>query len=361
MEKALLPKIKIFVSYSHKDAGYLADDSLLGFLKGLESENVDFWSDSGLMIGDKWDEEIKDQLRQTDIALILVSQWFLDSPYCINTEVGGFLKGCHERGLVVFPIILSACEWQEHEWLKSHQLLPGGDETIEEHYSDPGRRKRLFLRIRHDLRKQIDRIRHSRASFSTVTTVYQPPSIPLVQRDSTDQGFVAPYHRGTVQRKICLLGAFAVGKTSLVARFVHSIYTDQYHTTVGVKVDKKSIDVGAYEVQLIVWDLAGEDESQRFSMSYLRGAAGYLLVVDGTRRETIDIALKLQQQVTDANGPIPFVPIVNKADLINEWEIDDERLTELAQHGWPVIRCSAKTGQGVEEAFLTLTKKILKA
>ncbi len=155
-------KTKIFVSYSHRDAGYLAPDSLLGYLKGLEQEGVEFWWDEALVTGQRWDDEIKAQIDATDIALVLVSQWFLDSAYCTEVEISEFLQRSRDKGLVILPIILSACEWQRHAWLRSRQFLPRGGETIEEHYTDPGRRKRLFHETRQDLRKHIERLRQSR-------------------------------------------------------------------------------------------------------------------------------------------------------------------------------------------------------
>ena len=77
-----------------------------------------------------------------------------------------------------------------------------------------------------------------------------------------------------IQKKICMLGSFAVGKTSLVARFVRSIYSEKYHTTVGVKIDKKQVQFDGKSMNLILWDLYGEDEFQKVHMSYLRGASG---------------------------------------------------------------------------------------
>jgi len=98
-----------------------------------------------------------------------------------------------------------------------------------------------------------------------------------------------------IQKKICMLGSFAVGKTSLVSRYVTSIFSDKYLSTVGVKVDKKVITVAEEEVTLVLWDLYGEDGFQTVQKSYLRGAAGYLLVVDGTRFETFAAARELQK------------------------------------------------------------------
>ncbi len=161
-----------------------------------------------------------------------------------------------------------------------------------------------------------------------------------------------------IQKKICLLGAFAVGKTSLVARFVKSIYSDQYITTVGVKVDKKTVKVADKEINLIVWDLAGEDEFQKVQMSYLSGASGYLLVADGTRRNTLETARLLEQRVRETCGALPFIFIINKADLQAEWELDDQTLAECESQGWTVIQSSAKTGEGVEAAFNQLAEKI---
>lgn len=162
-----------------------------------------------------------------------------------------------------------------------------------------------------------------------------------------------------IQKKICMVGAFATGKTSLVARFVKSIYSDVYHTTVGVKIDKKSVKIAEQEVNLILWDIHGEDEFQKVRMSYLRGSSGYFLVVDGSRRHTLDKAFTLQQRVEDTIGKVPFILILNKADLVEEWEIDDAAMTEISQKNWIVIKGSAKTGLGVEEAFLTLARKML--
>lgn len=158
-----------------------------------------------------------------------------------------------------------------------------------------------------------------------------------------------------------MLGTFAVGKTSLVARFVKSIFSEKYHTTVGVKIDKKTVTAGDQEVTLVLWDIHGEDEFQKIRQSYLRGTSGYLLVADGTRRPTLELAVALQQNVEGIVGKVPFILLLNKCDLTEEWEIDEAAIEALRTSGWTVIRTSAKTGQGVEEAFTTLTRSMLEA
>jgi small GTP-binding protein len=162
-----------------------------------------------------------------------------------------------------------------------------------------------------------------------------------------------------IQKKICMLGSFAVGKTSLVRRFVESIYSDKYHTTVGVKVDKKVVLVDADEVTLLLWDIEGAETEHDLRKSYLRGASGYLLVADGTRSDTLYKALALQTRAQETVGPVPFLLLLNKSDLADLWSISSRELEALKQKDWHVINTSAKTGQGVEEAFLTLAQRMV--
>ncbi len=110
----------------------------------------------------------------------------------------------------------------------------------------------------------------------------------------------------------------------------------------------------------MLWDIYGEDDFQKLRMSYLRGAAGYLLVVDGTRRATLDIALQVQQTVREQVGAMPFILCLNKADLRDQWEIDLDLVAARARDdGWVVIETSAKLGVGVDEAFTQLTARML--
>ena len=158
-----------------------------------------------------------------------------------------------------------------------------------------------------------------------------------------------------------MLGATGVGKTSLVSRFVTSIFSDNYITTIGVKVDKKVMAVDGQDVTLVLWDIYGEDEFQTVRPSYLRGASGYLLVADGTRQLTLDTARQLQQTAEGVVGTVPFILVLNKADLAEDWRVDDRALWKLAESGWSIIKTSAKTGDGVEDAFMKLTKRMVGA
>ena len=162
-----------------------------------------------------------------------------------------------------------------------------------------------------------------------------------------------------MQKKICLLGTFAVGKTSLTERYVRSAFSGRYQTTVGVRIHKKTVAVSGQTLDMIIWDLAGEDEFVVLRIAYLRGASGYILVADGTRPETLDKAIDLQQRAQDALGNVPFILVVNKTDRSADWAIHEDVLNELVGKNWLVFRTSAKTGQGVEDAFNRLANAVL--
>ena len=165
-----------------------------------------------------------------------------------------------------------------------------------------------------------------------------------------------------VQKKICLLGAFAVGKTSLVMRYVNSIFGDKYHTTVGVKIDKKQLVHDGQEITLMIWDLAGQDDLTRLRTSYLRGVAGYVIVADGTRPFSLNTAINMHKEAREYTGDVPFILAINKADLIEEqWQVEAEQIKALENDGATIILTSAKTGDGVEETFQLLTKQILES
>ena len=126
-----------------------------------------------------------------------------------------------------------------------------------------------------------------------------------------------------LQKKVCMVGAFATGKTSLVARFVKGIYSDKYQTTVGVKIDKKRVETS-----------------------------------DGTRRATLEVALNLRAKVIEHIGDIPCVTMINKCDLQAEWEITEDDVIALKAQKHTLIRSSAKTGFGVEQCFAQLAQRI---
>lgn len=160
-----------------------------------------------------------------------------------------------------------------------------------------------------------------------------------------------------LQRKVCLVGSFAVGKTSLLQRFVYSRYSDKYLTTVGVKIDRKIVPTSKGSVSLILWDLAGEDEFQSLQTSYLRGSAGFVIVIDSTRNETLQQARSHLEYLEDEFPAAGKIILINKTDLESSWDLENDELKSL-ERSYTVLRTSAKTGQSVEEAFHALAEQM---
>ena len=161
-------------------------------------------------------------------------------------------------------------------------------------------------------------------------------------------------------RKVCMIGDFAVGKTSLVARFVHQTFGAAYLTTVGVKIDTRELTLPSGDaVKLVLWDIAGKSAFARIDASYLRDAAGILLVCDSTRADTLDSALRLKTATAAEIGELPFCLLCNKTDLGDQRRIDAARLTALRNRDWPVIDTSALSGDGVDDAFQRLGAQLV--
>jgi small GTP-binding protein domain len=162
-----------------------------------------------------------------------------------------------------------------------------------------------------------------------------------------------------ISKKICMIGAFCVGKTALVQRFVYSLFSDRYLSTLGVKISKKVMQIEEQEVNLVLWDLEGKDDYAGVNFSYLRGAMGFFVVADGTRLETLEAALNLRARSLELIGSVPNILLVNKADLAEEWEVTEAHLEEIRKQGITVLCTSAKTGESVDEAFYALTAAML--
>ena len=160
-------------------------------------------------------------------------------------------------------------------------------------------------------------------------------------------------------RKICMLGAFAVGKTSLVRQFVESLFSEKYQTTIGVKIDKRIVEVKGESLQLIIWDIEGVDIFTELNPAYLRGASGIILVLDGTRYNTLNATRQIMEIVETSIASTNFVLLINKLDLSSQWQIKDEHLLSLGIDSKNIFKTSAKTGENVEQAFQRLAELTL--
>ncbi len=162
-----------------------------------------------------------------------------------------------------------------------------------------------------------------------------------------------------IQKKICMVGVYGTGKTCLVQQFVQSIFSEKYLSTVGVKIDRKQVKVGEEDVTLLLWDLEGRDGTRDITTSYIRGAHGIIYVADGTRRETVDQLGEIRSLVTDSLGDIPSIIALNTVDLESEWKLTPDEEKDAGGAGLHKLRTSAKTGEGVEEAFQWLAEAAL--
>lgn len=156
-----------------------------------------------------------------------------------------------------------------------------------------------------------------------------------------------------------MVGPFAVGKTSLVRRYVDSIFSDNYLTTIGVKISKKVVETDTHNVNLMIWDIEGVDIFTALQPSNLRGAAGVFLVLDGTRVTSLEIATDIYKTLSEYVPDIPIICLLNKSDLSFEWKLDSVDLKELENLGMTIPRTSAKTGENVEQAFEMIVEKML--
>jgi len=160
-------------------------------------------------------------------------------------------------------------------------------------------------------------------------------------------------------KKICLVGDFGVGKTSLINRFVNNQFGEEYLTTVGVKLDTKLLKTkDDTEIKLIIWDIAGSDTITPAKRSYIDGASGYIGVYDLTRPKTLLALGNIQETAQEILGAVPFVLAANKDDLD---DVAGDPAKDLQAKSSYFIRTSALTGTGVEAAFEALAQAIVDA
>lgn len=163
-----------------------------------------------------------------------------------------------------------------------------------------------------------------------------------------------------IQKKICMLGDFAVGKTSLVRRFVYDMFDDRYLSTMGVKVSRKTLNLETVTLNLMLWDLSGAAEFNQLQSSYYRGAAGAMMVCDMTRVNTLHNLEKHIAAFRSVNPITKVLLVANKNDLQTEAQFSQQQLAKLADfYGFPYYTSSAKTGDNVELVFATLSQMLL--
>ena len=167
-----------------------------------------------------------------------------------------------------------------------------------------------------------------------------------------------------VKRKVVLLGDAAVGKTSLVRKFVYDVFDDKYIMTIGTKVSKKVISLKwedmEVDLNLIIWDVLGQQGFTRVQEKAFEGSDGALLVCDLTRKETLYNISRYWLPTLERVAGVPAVLLANKSDLPN-WEFKEDELKKFSETlGLPYMLTSAKTGENVEASFHKLGELMFK-
>jgi hypothetical protein len=147
--------IHVFVSYSRRDRDYVREDSdksVLGYIAALGREGFVFWHDGELYASEIWDDRVKQEMARADIALVLVSQPFLNSKYITQTELPALLAKRKNVGMSIVPLMVSASDWETHKWLEGTQFLPKKGTLIKE-YRTRAKRDELYKEVLQSLRK----------------------------------------------------------------------------------------------------------------------------------------------------------------------------------------------------------------
>ena len=163
--------------------------------------------------------------------------------------------------------------------------------------------------------------------------------------------------------KVILIGPGAVGKTSLLHRFVQNKFSEKYELTIGVDFLAKTVELDQGVARLTIWDIGGQERFKFMRNRFYDGAMGALLVFDLTRSQTYkEIRKWLEEFRQFAGNNIPFILIGNKADLVEDIGevIKKSEAQEFAEKERSIyIETSAKTGENVENAFIQLARKMI--
>jgi small GTP-binding protein len=162
-----------------------------------------------------------------------------------------------------------------------------------------------------------------------------------------------------LRRKVCLLGAPGVGKTSLVRRFVEHEFDQDHESSIEVAISKGTIEVGDISLEMMLWDPEGSEAWGQYNRSFISGASGLMFVVDGTKPRTLDHLLEAQIKGRGFIGARPAVLVINKVDLTGDFALTKAQVDAASKLNWHVVRASAKSGDNVDEAFMKLAELML--
>ena len=152
--------------------------------------------------------------------------------------------------------------------------------------------------------------------------------------------------------KLVILGDPAVGKTSLVRRYVDNMFSNDYLMTIGTNIQTKTVYFDDNEVRFGIWDLGGQPLFKDMREVYCKGANGAILVFDLTRHNTLNNLHGWAQTLWHCVGKVPLVFVGNKDDLKSTREVSIDQTLDFAHFSAAkYFETSARTGECVAEAF----------
>lgn len=163
----------------------------------------------------------------------------------------------------------------------------------------------------------------------------------------------------SLKKKICIIGPLATGKTSIVQRYVENRFPEKYNFTVGASISNKIINFEGRKIHLDLWDLGGADHANKINQDFIKGMSGYILIFDCTRLSSLSMCISIKNKLELTEGKIPFICLINKNDLSKQNKISRATVDELKTAGWNFIKTSAKTGLGINKAFMSLVEKMI--
>lgn len=310
--------IDIFISYARED--WERAEQLLNTFK---SHGWSVWIDrESISAGEIYDETISNALNEARCVIVIWSKYSVSKPW-VKSEANEGLK--NEK---LVPVKIDAVELP----LPFDRIQTADLTVCDGHPTFPNLQKLIG-----DITTMLRKVGKENKEGATHETTPGNKS----------------NHR--YKFKVFLLGATAVGKTSVTRRFVSRDFPEEYVTTLGVQVHEAICGPAILDIL----DLEGADPFTDLRPDYYAGSDGCLLVVDGTRKTTLTEALAIHKEASETTGTIPCIVLINKCDLMDQWEIGESDLKKIARQDLPFINTSAKNNENINEAFHQLTSKIM--